>query len=80
MIALEMLEFSMKGYTGQYIAKFVHAGGLEINLDMAVGPQGPALPSDAFSSSSRPSRRRIQDARFQIIDSAGTEPTWKVDN
>ncbi|KAG6999403.1 hypothetical protein G7Y79_00035g070750 [Physcia stellaris] len=50
-IATEMLESTMRGYTGQYIAKFVHADGLEIDLDMAVGAAGPVDAQDALSSS-----------------------------
>ena len=36
-IAAQMLKMTLKGYTMQYIAKFVHATGLEIDIDMAVG-------------------------------------------
>ena len=50
-MATEMLEFTMKGYTGQYLAKFVHAEGMEIELDMAVGAAGPVAAQDTLSSS-----------------------------
>ena len=36
-IAGQMLQMTLKGYTMQYMAKFVHATGLEIDIDMAVG-------------------------------------------
>lgn len=56
-IATEMLEFTMKGYTAQYIAKFVHAEGWEIDLDMAVGAAGPVAAQDTLSSNGGSSRR-----------------------
>lgn len=50
-IVTDMLEFTLKGYTGQYFARFVHAGGLEFDLDMVVGAAGPVVAQDALSGS-----------------------------
>ena len=53
-MAAQLLEMTLKGYTMQYIAKFVHPTGLEIDVDMAVGS---IIEPDANSSSRRKMRR-----------------------
>ena len=53
-VAMQMLEMTLRGYTMQYIAKFVHATGLEINMDMVVG----SVPEPDASSSTRGRLRR----------------------
>ena len=53
-MAAQLLEMTLKGYTMQYMARFAHATGLEIDLDMAVGP---VVVPDANSSTRRRLRR-----------------------
>ncbi|CAF9913601.1 MAG: hypothetical protein HETSPECPRED_001607 [Heterodermia speciosa] len=53
-MAAQLLQMTLKGYTMQYIARFAHATGLEIDLDMAVGS---VVISDANSSTRRRLRR-----------------------
>ena len=52
-IASQMLEATLKGYTGQFVAFYIHASGIEIQVDMAVDSVGPSQMPDTLSDTGR---------------------------